>query len=150
MQTCTKCQQDLPLAKFKPLASGKGFYKKCIACSGEKVGSASMPVEGVTTKQVKAKKTPKKILVLRGNLKKKCEELSAVYELIRLVTVQQFWATSIRFAHNLMHSRFKDKKSETIKFIIFFGRYRKFYSSYVPDSSISILFSVKSNSSTLK
>jgi hypothetical protein len=79
-QTCTKCQQDLPLAKFKPLASGKGFYKKCIACSGEKVGSASMPVEGVTTKQVKAKKTPKKILVLRGNLKKKCEELFAVYE----------------------------------------------------------------------
>jgi hypothetical protein len=32
-QVCNKCKKDLPLDNFNKLASGKGHYKKCIACA---------------------------------------------------------------------------------------------------------------------
>jgi hypothetical protein len=31
-QVCSKCREVLPLARFQPLASGKGYYKKCTSC----------------------------------------------------------------------------------------------------------------------
>jgi hypothetical protein len=80
-QVCNKCTKTLPVTDFKPLASGKGYYKKCNACSGETPAADPVVVAAPTKKPrvTKKEKKEKEIVILLSNFDDSCKNLRAAY-----------------------------------------------------------------------
>lgn len=78
-QICIKCKKSVPTSEFQPLASGKGFYKKCKTCA---------PVAG----EKKKGKVEKEKLLLLANFDVVTTGLRKSYESSDAAKILEFYS----------------------------------------------------------
>jgi len=61
-QICNGCEKELPLKKFQPLASGRGYYKNCMTCKPPASQQAAFENEETVSDKSIQEKKPKSVI----------------------------------------------------------------------------------------